>query len=68
MSEQRPGQLNIAQTKYAFDAPAMAGFGERLADINALADNAGGVVWRLQADDGDATAVDIFLVTTSWLI
>lgn len=53
-------QLNIAQMKFAIDDPAMAEFVDRLADINALADNADGFVWRLQTDEGDATAIDYF--------
>jgi heme-degrading monooxygenase HmoA len=53
-------QLNIAQMKYAIDDPAMAEFVERLGDINALADQAPGFVWRLQTDAGDATAIDYF--------
>jgi len=53
-------QLNIAQMKFAIDDPAMADFVERLEDINALADNAAGFVWRLQDDSGDATAIEYF--------
>ena len=33
----------------------MAGFVERLAEINALADRSPGFVWRLQTQEGDAT-------------
>jgi hypothetical protein len=35
----------------------MAGFRAGLEPINALADGAPGFVWRLQTDDGDATAI-----------
>ena len=35
----------------------MAGFVARLEDINALADATPGFIWRLQTEDGDATAV-----------
>jgi hypothetical protein len=35
----------------------MAGFVARLPDINAVADASPGFVWRLQTEDGDATAV-----------
>lgn len=35
----------------------MAGFKAALEPINALADEAPGFVWRLQTDDGDATAI-----------
>ena len=60
MAEYHLAQLNIARMKFPLDAPEMAGFVERLEDINALADRAPGFVWRLQTDDGDATAIDDF--------
>jgi hypothetical protein len=53
-------QLNIAQMKFAIDDPSMADFVDRLEDINALADNTAGFVWRLQDDSGDATAIEYF--------
>ncbi len=60
MAEHHLAQLNIARMKYPLDTPGMAGFVERLEDINALADSAPGFVWRLQTEDGDATAIDYF--------
>ena len=60
MAEYHLAQLNIARMKFPLDAPEMAGFVERLEDINALADRAPGFVWRLQTEDGDATAIDDF--------
>jgi hypothetical protein len=39
------------------DGPVMAGFKAALEPINALADVAPGFVWRLQTQDGDATAI-----------
>lgn len=60
MSEFHLAQLNIAQMKFAIDDPAMAEFVARLEDINALADSAPGFVWRLQTEEGDATAIDHF--------
>jgi hypothetical protein len=42
------------------DSPIMAGFVARLAAINALADASPGFVWRLQATEGDATAIRAF--------
>lgn len=53
-------QLNLAQMKFPMDDPAMADFVARLDAINALADRAAGFVWRLQTDEGDATAIDHF--------
>ena len=48
-------QVNIAQVKAPLDDPQMAGFVERLDDINALADRSAGFVWRLQTPEGNAT-------------
>jgi hypothetical protein len=53
-------QLNIAKMKTAIDAPEMTDFVNRLEDVNALADAAPGFVWRLQTEDGDATAINFF--------
>lgn len=39
------------------DGPVMAGFKAALEPINELADRAAGFVWRLQTEDGDATAI-----------
>jgi len=46
--------------KFAIDAPELAEFVARLDDVNALADGCPGFVWRLQTEDGDATAIDYF--------
>lgn len=56
MARYELAQLNIAQMRMPMDAPGMADFVAALDRINALADNAPGFVWRLQSDDGDATA------------
>lgn len=50
-------QVNIARASGAVDDPVMAGFVAQLAAINALADRSPGFVWRLQTEDGDATAI-----------
>lgn len=50
-------QVNIARARGAMDDPVMAGFVANLAGINALADRSPGFVWRLQTEDGDATAI-----------
>ncbi|MCP4335987.1 MAG: DUF3291 domain-containing protein [Gammaproteobacteria bacterium] len=57
---QQIAQLNVARLKFEFDDPRMQEFIDRLEDINALADRAPGFVWRLQTDEGDATAIDFF--------
>ena len=50
-------QVNIGRARAETTDPIMAGFMARLADINALAERTPGFVWRLQTEDGDATAV-----------
>ena len=53
-------QLNIARFKAPIDDPSMAGFVEQLDPINELADGWPGFVWRLQTDEGNATAIRAF--------
>ena len=60
MPEYHLAQLNIAKLKYGLDDPELADFIARLDDVNALADESPGFVWRLQTDEGDATAIDFF--------
>ncbi len=50
-------QLNIARMLAPLTDPMMAGFVGQLATINALADSSPGFVWRLQTEEGDATAL-----------
>jgi heme-degrading monooxygenase HmoA len=50
-------QVNIGRARAAMDDPLMHGFVSQLAAINALADSSPGFVWRLQTEDGDATAL-----------
>lgn len=50
-------QVNIGRARGEMTDPLMAEFVARLAEINALADASPGFVWRLQTEDGDATAV-----------
>lgn len=50
-------QVNIARLLAPIDSPQLAGFVARLEEINALADQVAGFVWRLQTEDGDATAL-----------
>jgi Domain of unknown function (DUF3291) len=52
--------VNIALPLAPIDEPLMAEFVALLAPINALADDALGFVWRLQTEDGDATAIEAF--------
>src|SRR5579864_7916125 len=53
-------QVNIAQLRAPLDTPLLADFVALLQPINAVADHSPGFVWRLQTEDGDATAVRAF--------
>ena len=48
-------QVNIARARFPIDDPGMADFMNQLDEINALADQDPGFVWRLQDDSGNAT-------------
>lgn len=50
-------QINIGRMLGAIDSETMSGFVARLDEINALADDAEGFIWRLQTEDGDATSL-----------
>lgn len=60
MSAFELAQLNIAAMKAPLESPVMADFAANLDRINALADAAPGFVWRLQDEDGNATALRPF--------
>jgi Domain of unknown function (DUF3291) len=53
-------QVNIARLRAPLDAPQLAEFVANLDPVNASADAAPGFVWRLQTDDGNATAIRAF--------
>jgi hypothetical protein len=57
MSQYELAQLNIALLKEPLESPLLADFAANLDRINALADDAPGFVWRLQTEEGDATAL-----------
>jgi heme-degrading monooxygenase HmoA len=48
-------QVNIGKIRAPLEDAQMAGFVNRLEDINALADGSPGFVWRLQTPAGNAT-------------
>ena len=48
-------QVNTAKMKADLDDPIMSGFVQRLEEINTLADDSKGFVWRFQTEVGDAT-------------
>ena len=53
-------QINIARARDTIDSATMKGFVERIDEINALADEFPGFVWRLQTEEGDATSLQPF--------
>jgi hypothetical protein len=53
-------QVNVARMREPLDHASMQGFVDGLEPINALADGSPGFVWRLQTDEGDATALRVF--------
>lgn len=55
MSGYHVAEVNIGRIRAELNDPIMAGFVERLEEINALADTSPGFVWRLQTNDGNAT-------------
>ena len=52
-------QINVGRLVAPIDDPRIAGFVERLDDINALADRSSGFVWRLQSESGNATDIAV---------
>ena len=50
-------QVNIGRLRAPLDDPIMEGFRSQLDPINALADRSPGFVWRLQTEEGNATAI-----------
>ena len=55
MSTYHIAQVNIGRVRAPLDDAIMAGFVNRLDDLNALADRSPGFVWRLQTSAGNAT-------------
>jgi Domain of unknown function (DUF3291) len=53
-------QVNIGRLVAPLDSPRLADFVAGLDPVNAVADAAPGFVWRLQTEDGDATAIRAF--------
>lgn len=53
-------QVNVGRLVAPLDSPQLADFVAWLDPVNAVADDAPGFVWRLQTEDGDATALRAF--------
>src|SRR4029453_8761515 len=57
MAAEHLAQVNVATLRAPLDGPELAGFVAGRGPINALAETRPGFVWRLQTEDGDATAI-----------
>jgi hypothetical protein len=71
MSAHELAQANIARMIEPLESPRMADFVANLERVNALAESSPGFVWRLQTDEGDATALrplghDILVNMSVW--
>ena len=53
-------QVNIGRLVAPLESPRLADFVAGLDPVNAVADGAPGFVWRLQTEDGNATALRAF--------
>jgi hypothetical protein len=53
-------QVNIGRLRAPLDSPIVRDFVDLLDPINELADRSPGFVWRLQTEDGNATAIRPF--------
>ena len=53
-------QINIGRMVAPLSDPQMAGFVEKLDEVNALADNSKGFIWRLQSSEGNATDIQAY--------
>ena len=53
-------QFNIGRLRAEVDDPSIAEFMANLDPVNALAEASPGFVWRLQTDEGNATAIRAF--------
>lgn len=53
-------QVNLSRLLAPIDSELLSDFVAALEPINALGDSAPGFVWRLQTEDGDATAIRVF--------
>jgi hypothetical protein len=66
MSRFQIAQVNIGRIVAELNDPVMAGFVNRLDEINALADGSPGFVWRLIVNDGNATYLRPF--DDNWML
>lgn len=53
-------QINVALMRAPLDDPSMAEFAAALDQVNAIADQSPGFVWRLQSESGNATQIQAY--------
>lgn len=63
-------QINVGRLRAPIDDPLVAEFANALDEINALADQSPGFVWRLQTEEGNATGIqttddEMFIINMS---
>ncbi len=58
--EHHLAQVNVSRLLAPLNSPLLADFVAALDEVNAEADRSPGFVWRLQTEDGNATAVRAF--------
>ncbi len=58
-------QVNVARLVVPLTDPLLADFMAALDPVNAVADSAPGFVWRLQTEEGNATAIQAFTWDTA---
>lgn len=68
MAAHHLAQVNIGRLRAPTDDPLVADFMNALDEINALAERSPGFVWRLQTDEGNATALRPYADDDSILI
>ena len=56
----RLAQVNVSRLLAPLDSPLLVDFMAALDEVNAEADRSPGFVWRLQTEDGNATAIRAF--------
>jgi hypothetical protein len=62
-------EFNIARLRAPIDSPWLRDFVDKLDEINALAEESPGFVWRMQSEEGNATSIrpygDDYLINLS---
>lgn len=60
MNNHHLAQINISRLLEPIDSPLLSDFVAQLDEINSLAENSDGFVWRLKSENNNATEIQIF--------